>query len=207
MNRKKIGMTLFWLGVISIIVWVALTFIQSPIHREHTAGELSGTIHAVWGPLFWIRIMGGSGLTFSLLGVLLYSGKKGSHFWLLGFLPNLANFLQYWQPSKHIPALFGTGGTVIIISYLGILWAWTRTHATYEGLAKTGRKIQLLGISILVAAALLLCMHFGNPKQLALADLAIPSGESINLTLAIGMAVLFVGHYLSARGTKGAVAS
>ena len=207
MSRQKIGMILFWFGVISIFVWVALTFIQSPIHRVHTEEELSGTIHAIWGPLFWIRIMGGSGLTFSLMGVLLYSGKKGSYFWLLGFLPNMANFLQYWQPSKHIPALFGTGGIVIIISYLGILWAWTQTQAEFKGLAKTGKQIQLLGISILVAAALLLCMYFGNPKQLALADLAIPSGESINLTLGIGMAVLFVGHYLSARSTMESVAS
>ena len=207
MNRKRIGMILFWFGVISIIVWVALTFIQSPIHRVHTEEELSGTIHAIWGLLFWIRILGGSGLTFTLMGVLLYIGKKGSYFWLLGFLPNLANFLQYWQPSKHIPALFGTGGTVIIISYLGILWAWARTHAEYEGLVQTGKQIQLLGISILVATSLLLCMYFGNPKQLALANLAIPSGESINLTLAIGMLVLYVGHYLSARGTKEAVAS
>ena len=31
MNRQKIGLILFWLGVISIIVWLALTWIQSPI--------------------------------------------------------------------------------------------------------------------------------------------------------------------------------
>ena len=122
MNRERIGQVLFWFGVICIIVWQALTWFQSPIHRTHTSEELSGTTHAVWGILFWIRIIGGSGLAFTLVGALLYTGEKGSYFWLLGFLPNLSNFGQYWHPTKHVPWLFGIGGTVILLSYIGILW-------------------------------------------------------------------------------------
>lgn len=204
MNRQKIGKILFWIGVFNMMVWLALTIIQSPAQRVHTAEELSGTIHAIWGPLFWIRTMGGSGPTFSLVGALLYTGKKGSYFWLLGLLPNFLNFGMYWQPSKHLPALFGIGGTVILISYFGILWLWTRIYAAYEGLARIGKQVQLLGYSVLVVTALFLCMVFGNPKQLALADLPIPSGEIINLTLSLGMLLLFVGQYLVARSLKGA---
>ena len=65
-------------------------------------------------------------------------------------------------------------------------------------------QIQLLGYSVLIAVSLFLRMHFGNPKQLALADLAIPSGEFINLSLAFGMLLFFLGHYVAARGSKGA---
>jgi len=207
MNRQKIGKILFWIGVINMMVWLALTIIQSPTQRVHTAEELSGTIHAIWGPLFWIRIMGGSGPAFSLVGVLVYTSKKGSYFWLLGLLPNLLNFGQYWQPSTHVPALFGIGGTVILVSYFGILWLWTRTYAAYEGLARIGKQVQLLGYSVLVVTGLLLCMYFGNPKQLALAVLAIPSSELINLTLSLGMLLLFLGHYVVARSSKGLAAS
>ena len=203
MNRQKIGKILFWIGVSNMIVWLALTILQSPTQRVHTAEELSGTIHAIWGPLFWIRIMGGSGPAFSLVGVLVYTGKKGSYFWLLGLLPNLLNFGQYWQPSKHNPALFGIGGTVILISYYGILWLWTRTYAAYEGLARIGKQVQLLGYSVLVVTGLLLCMYFGNPKQLALAVLAIPSSELINLTLSLGMLLLFVGHFVVWKNSQG----
>ncbi len=202
MNRQKIGMILFWLGVIGVIVMQSLTWIQSPTQRVHTAEDLVGTVHEVWGPLFWVRILGGSGLTFTLVGALLYTGKKGSYFWLLGFLPNFISLGQYWQPSQHIPELFGIGGTVILLSYFGILWLWTRTFDAYDGAARTGRYVQLLGISILVTAALLLCMYFGNQKQLALAALPIPSSEIINITLGLGMLVLFVGHYVAARGSK-----
>jgi len=202
MNRQKIGMILFWAGVALVIVWQALTWIQSPIHRVNTAEELIGTTNEIWGVLFTIRIIGGGGMTFALVGALLYASEKGSYFWLLGFVPNILNFGQYWQPTQHVPALFGIGGTVILFSFFGVLWYWTKTHTTYKGAAKRGREVQLLGISVLMVAALFLCMYFGNPKQIALADLAIPSGEMINFTLALGFLLLFLGYYVAARGEK-----
>jgi hypothetical protein len=205
MDRKKIGMILFWIGVIFVIVWQLLTWYKGPFQRVHTAEELSGTINEIWGPLFWLMIIGGGGPTLALMGVLLYTGEKGSDFWLLGFLPNLVTFGQYWQPSQHVPALFGIGGTVILLSYLGILWVWARNYAFYQGAARTGKQIQLLGYSTLVVTGTLLCMYFGNPKQIALADLPIPSGEIINLSLALGMLLVFVGHYVAVRGSKESV--
>jgi hypothetical protein len=142
------------------------------------------------------------------VGVLLSTGKKGSYFWLLGFLPGAAlGVAMYWEPSQYVPELFGIGGTVILLSYFGILWLWTQTYAAYEGVARTGRHIQLLGYSFLVSTGLLLCLYFGNPNVLALADLPIPSGQSINGTLSLGMLLLFVGHYLVARGIQETTAS
>jgi hypothetical protein len=202
MNRQRIGITLFWLGVISVFVMQALTWIQSPAQRVHTAEELSGTVNAIWGALFWIRQIGGVGLTLSIVGALLYTSEKGSYIWLLGFLPNVAMLGMYWKPAQYVPQLFGIGGAVILLSYFGILWFWTRSYAAYEGVARMGRQIQLLGYSMLVVTGLLLCMYFGNPNVLALADLPIPSGQSINLTLSFGMLLLFVGHYLVARGVR-----
>ena len=203
MNRQKIGQILFWLGVISIIVWQALTWFQSPVQRIHTAEELNGTVYAVWGALFWIRNLGGSGLAFLLVGVLLFTGKKGSYFWLLGFLASVPMSIgMYWEPPQYVPELFGIGGTVILLSYVGILWLWTRTYAAYEGVARTGSQIQLLGYTLLVVTGLMLCMYFGNPNVLALADLQIPSALSINLTLSLGMLLLFLGHYVVAKGSK-----
>jgi hypothetical protein len=202
MKRQKIGMILFLVGLILFGIWAALTVIQSPVHRVQTAEALERTLHEIWGPLFTLRIIGGGGFTFAIVGVLLYTTEKGSYFWLLGLLPNFLNFGQYWQPSTHVPALFGIGGTVIAFSYFGILWFWTRSYAAYQGNARTGKQIQLLGYSVLVVASLLLCMHFGNPKQIALADLAVPSGEIINLSLALGMLLIFLGYYVEARGFK-----
>ena len=86
MNRQKIGQTLFWLGIIGVIIMQALTWFQGPMQRFHAAEELSGTVYAVDGPLWWIRNFGGLvGLTLAVLGVFLSTGKKGSYSWLLGF--------------------------------------------------------------------------------------------------------------------------
>ena len=203
MNRQKIGITLFWIGLIGVIVMQALTWIQNPAQRVHTAEELNGTVNAIWGALFWIRNLGGWGLTLSIMGVLLYASEKGSYFWLLGILPGAAlGVSMLWEPSHYVPVLFGIGGTVILLSYFGILWLWTRTYAAYEGVSRTGRHIQLLGFSFLVSTGLMLCLYFGNPNVLALADLPIPSAESINLSLSLGMLLLFVGQYVVARGIQ-----
>ena len=159
--------------------------------------------HRVDGAFWWIRMAAASGLSFSIMGVLLSIGKEGSWFWLLGFLPGTAiSAGMFWQPSQSMPALFGSGGAVILLSYFGILWLWTQTSNAYEGIAKTGRQIQLLGYTFLVTTGLLLCLYFGNPKLVALADYPIPNGLSINITLSLGMLLLFAGHYLVARGSK-----
>ncbi len=202
MNRQKIGLILFWLGVIFTVIWQALTWGQGPIQRTHSADELLGTVHAIWGPLFTIRIIGGGGPTLSLVGALLYADKKGSYTWLLGFLPNFVNFGMYLEPSQHISALYGLGGTIILFSYFGILWVWTRTYRGFVGAGRTGRQIQLVGYSVLVVTGNLLCMYFGNPHQLALVDLPIPSGLVINLSLSLAMLLLFLGHYVSSRVAK-----
>ena len=203
MNRQKIGIILFWLGIINVFIMQALTWFQSPMQRIHTAEELTGTVYGVDGALWWIRMAAASGLSFSIMGVLISIGKKGSWFWLLGFLPGTAiSTGMFWQPSQYMPALFGTGGAVILLSYFGILWLWAQTSNAYEGVARTGRQIQLLGYSFLVATGLLLCLYFGNPNLLALAAYPIPNGLSINITLSLGMLLIFVGHYLVARSSK-----
>ena len=145
MNRQNIGEILFWLGIIGVILMQALTWLQSPTQRNHTPEELSGTVYAVDGLLWWIRVFGGFGLTLAIMGVLLSTGKKGSYFWLLGILPGTAMSVgMFWEPSQYVPSLFGIGGAIILLSYFGILWLWTRTYTTYDGIAKTGKQIQLL---------------------------------------------------------------
>ena len=200
MNRQKRGMILFWLGIAVVLVAQVLNWIQSPIYRVQTAEELRGTAHAISGPLFWIRTLGWNGLALSLIGVLLFTSKKGSYFWLLGTIPMTALGLAIlWEPSRYVPELFGIGGAIILVSNFGILWLWTRTYQAYEGIARTGKHVQLLGYSFLVITGCLLCLYFGYPAELALADLPIPNSLSINISLSLGMLLIFFGQCLIAK--------
>lgn len=209
MNRKKIGLILFWVGVMGIVVWQALTWSHASTLRVHTAEELRGTIYAVDGVIGFFRyqIVAGLGLVLPVVGVLLYTTERGSYVWLLGFLAStMTGIGMMWEPSGHVPQLFGIGGTVILLSYLGILWSWTRTYAAFSGIARTGRQIQILGYSFLFATGALLCSYIGDPKVLALEALPSASAESVNVSLALGMLLLFAGHYLAARGMPGIAA-
>ena len=203
MNRRAIGLVLFWLGIAGVVVMQALTWFQSPMQRLHETEELLGTIYAVDGVVWWLRMIATSGLTLSITGVLISTTEKGSYFWLLGILPATAISIgMFWAPTQYAPQLFGIGGTVILASYFGILWIWTQTYSAYQGPARTGRSIQLLGYSFLVSTALLLCLYFGNPNIQALADYPIPSPLSINVTLSLAMLLLFVGEYVVAASLK-----
>ena len=163
--------------------------------------ELSGILTELFS--FFTGLSFGLGLGISIIGTLLYSGNKGSRFWLWGLTPLIAvAFLTFWSPSQHLPPLYGIGGGIITIAYLGLLYAWIKTHTACEGSTKTGKQIQLLGYSFLYLAAMFLCMHFGTPKVLAIVDKQVPSSESILVSFSVGMLLLFVGEYVIAKGHK-----
>jgi len=209
MNRQKIGQILFWLGVVGLFINYFVQWFRSPVYRVSTAAELSGTFWDPNGAGFLIpNLLGLLGLGFSIIGALLYSGKKGSRFWLWGLVPLIAmGFLTIWSPSQHLAPLYGIGGGIITVAYIGSLYAWIKTNTAYEGSAKTGKQIQLLGYSFLYMAALFLCINFGTPHLPALADTVIPSTESILTSFSVGILLMFVGDSVIARSLMEAAAS
>jgi hypothetical protein len=204
MNKQRIGQILYWLGVVGLFINYFVTWIRRPIYAANTAAELSGTFWDPKGAVFAIVGLSLSlGLGCSIIRALLYSGKKGSRFWLWGLVPLIALFfLTSWSPSQHLPPLYGIGGGIITIAYLGSLYTWIKAHAAYEGRAKTGKQMQLLGYSFLYMTAIFLCVHLGTPHLPALAGIQIPSAESILVSLSVGILLLFVGDYAIARSLR-----
>ena len=196
--KQKTGIIMIGIGVLGLLFNYILQWISSPIYRANTYEELTGTIWATDGFLFtfnglWTFI----GIGFSIIGILLYSSKKGSFFWLWGFVPFIAfGYLSAWIPSHNSASLYGIGGGIITLSYFGVLWAWVKNHTAYEGIAKKGMHIQLCGYSFLYITALFLCMYMGTPKLPGLANISIVSGQSIIITFSVGFALLSLGNYL-----------
>ena len=201
MTRQKVGLVLFWLGVVGLFINFISYWFSNPLWRVTTPETVIGT---GWAPGEFLYLFASMslfiGLGISIIGVLLYSGKKGSLFWLWGLVPVIAfGWLNVWQPSQHLPPLYGIGGGIITLAYIGVLWAWVKTHTAYEGIAKTGKHIQLLGYSFLYITGLFLCLYIGNPNLPGLADQPIPSGYSIVIAFSVGWVLLSVGHYLSGK--------
>jgi len=201
MTKQKVGLVLFWLGVVGLLINYFSLWISAPLYRVTTPETLIGT---GWAPGEFLYLFAGMsmfiGLGISIIGVLLYSGKKGSLFWLWGLVPLIAlGWLMVWQPSQHLPSVYGIGGGIITLAYIGVLWAWVKTHTAYEGIAKTGKHIQLLGYSFLYITAIFLCLYIGNPNLPGLADQPVVSSYSILIAFSVGWVLLSVGHYLSGK--------
>ncbi len=201
MTKQKVGLVLFWLGIAGLLINYFSLWIQDPLYQVTTPETLIGT---GWAPGEFLYVFAGMsmfiGLGISIIGVLLYSGKKGSLFWLWGLVPLIAlGWLMVWQPSQHLASVYGIAGGIITLAYIGVLWAWIKTHTAYEGIAKTGKRIQLLGYSFLYITAIFLCLYIGNPNLPGLADQPIVSSYSILIAFSVGWVLLSVGHYLSGK--------
>ena len=203
MKRQKIGKALFWIGVVCFLINFFSWWFSNPVWRVTTPETVIGT---GWAPGEFLFLLASFplliGLVLSIIGVLLYSGKKGSLFWLWGLVPLIAFPLLYsWQPSQYLPAVYGIGGGIITLAYIGVLWAWIKTHTAYEGIAKTGKHIQLLSYLFLYITALLLCSYIGGPNLPGFLQPAA-SGYSILIAFSVGWVLLSIGHYLSGKRQK-----
>jgi drug/metabolite transporter superfamily protein YnfA len=201
MTRQKIGKFVFWIGVVCMLAAYIGLWVGNPIHRGSTPAELEGSTWSSKGLLFIIRgqiqILG---IFLPLIGALVYSGKKKSLFWLWGLVP-MAAFLSLvtFNPTHIYPALYGAGGGIMVLCYLGILWSWLKTYKIYEGKARTGRHIQLLGFSFLFVTSLFLCLYIGQPYLKGIADLPRIGGESLLITFTAAWVLLAVGQYISGK--------
>ena len=204
MKQKKIGILMLWIGILFLSFNYILQWISSPIFKANTPEELAETIWATEGFLFVFNgILTFIGVGLSIIGALLYSTQKGSLFWLWGFVPFIAfGMLNGLHLSQDFPPLFGIGGGIITLSYFGVLLAWIKTHTAFEGRAKKGKHIQLIGYSFMYITALLLCVYMGTPKHPGLANLTVVGGESIVIAFSVGFALLSIGQYLTCQQKK-----
>ena len=126
MAKQKAVLGLFWLGVIWAILWGVLIgwIFLGPTVRNLPAAEFNQTIWTDTGPMFLIWAFGVPlGALVAGIGLLLYSGAKGSTVWKFGtgiFLVLIV--ITQLGRLGHIPPLFGIGGTLISLFFIGILW-------------------------------------------------------------------------------------
>lgn len=51
MTREKVGLAMFWIGVVWMIAWVIIGAVRMPLLRSLTMAELNQTSWAFTGPL------------------------------------------------------------------------------------------------------------------------------------------------------------
>ena len=205
-TKQKVGLVLLWVGV----VWAFFWGILGSIHLvEFYAGvltfeELNQTIWASTGPLFLLWGVFGVplGALVAGVGLLLYSGAKGSTVWKFGIGIALGVIISFVIGSLgHFPPLYAIGGTLILLFFFGVLWLWVKERMAPQGQSATATDLKLAGYVFMLIGVWYACAIAGAPWHKAFADQPPSLGGAdpiaVQICFVLGWLFLFLGHYES----------
>jgi hypothetical protein len=210
MNRKtttaqKIGWAIFTIGAIYMI---GLGWLYSwrvvPAANQFGSDAYSSLLGFVWAlsvPL---------GAFVVAIGAALSAKVERRVFWLLILLVLLFTAWRIGGTTRQmIPALFGIGGGLITLFFIGSVWQWARIRPTLSGAGKTGSDLRMVGYIFFVVAAWDLCGIFGIGNYVLRPEMAdkfsipisstINSASSVNILLALGWGFTYFGQLVSHR--------
>jgi hypothetical protein len=113
-----------------------------------------------------------------------------------------------------IPPIFGIGGGLITLAFLGMLWDWARSRPALSGAAQTGADLGMAGHVFYLIAAWYLCGLLGAPTFLLRPDqamtimpenIAISLGTTILLCMTLGGVLTFLGRRVALRHRSGRI--
>jgi len=157
MNKPKVGLVLFWTGIVWTVAWEIVAVVKIlPLMHSLSLDEFNQTIWAFTGPLMNLR-----GLSMPLgaimagIGILLYSSAKGSTIWKVGiglFIVLIISLVAMGLNFYSAP-LFGIGGSLIFLSFVGILWSLAKERIALKGSSTTALDCKLVGYVFMLMAA------------------------------------------------------
>ncbi|OVE79207.1 hypothetical protein BVY01_03155 [bacterium I07] len=167
--------------------------------------EISNTMWAVSGPWFLIwGILGVPvGALVAFIGMLLHSGARGSTVWkygLGGFL--VLAFSMSIGFIGHHPPVFGLGGTVILLCFIGILWLWSKERMVLKGVDTLPVDLRLAAYMFFVIGAWFTCGMAGFPFLKAFDGESQSTPLHIMVLFVVGWLLLFLSHYKSSKILK-----
>ena len=200
MTRKKIGLTLFWIGAVyAFILAIPVGAYLDTIISGMTMDQLNQTMWAPSG--FWFNLWGLSppiGALVAGIGLLLYSGAAASRVWAYGVgIALVVSIGAALMSIGHFPALFGIGGAVIVLSFVGILWFWVKERMALEGASTTTADLRLVGYVFFFIAAWFTCGAASWPFLRPFEGVVPTSPIYIMVCFAMGWLFLFLSYYLS----------
>ena len=201
MTKQKVGLMLFWIAIIWAIGWgvIGSVFVDSAF-RNLTMDELNQTMWAPQGTwtMIWALLGVPLAAIVAIIGIFLYSNARGSTVlkYVIGiFLAGVGMAVVY--PLGHIPLLFGIGGTLILLFFIGILWLWAKERMALKETSSTAAYLKLAGYMFMLIAAWFICGIASQPFLKALEGEAPSSPILVMIFLVLGWFFLFLGHYKS----------
>jgi hypothetical protein len=200
MSKQKIALSLFWIGLLIAVVFAGIIG-RSLYHnlRTLTMVELDATMWADGGPLwiFWaFSVTLGSIL--AAIGAFVYVKTKPafSLFTGIGVLGVVIVMVIVWT-RVYYPALFGIGGTIILISFFSIVWIWMKKYAALDMPEKIAGSFKLIGYLFWINASWFICGETAKMHLKAFEGTPVPSPIEVMVFLVLGWLFVLVGEYKS----------
>ncbi len=202
-TSQKIGWVIFTIGALYMfgLGWLYSWWVV-PAANQFGSDAYSGLLGFLW------QLSVPLGAFIVAIGAALTARVERHVNWLLILLFVLFTAWKMSSSSSQmIPALFGIGGGLITLFFIGSTWQWARTRPTLIGAGKTGSDLRMVGYLFFVVAAWYLCGVFGIANFVLRPELAdkfsVPVGSTINLAytvmvlLVLGWGFTFFGQLVS----------
>jgi hypothetical protein len=202
-TSQKIGWVVFAIGAVYMfgLGWL-YSWRVVPAANQVGSEAFSSLLGFIWSlsvPL---------GVFIVAFGAALIAGVERRIF---AFLILLIVLFTVWRiggtTREMIPALFGIGGGLITLCFLGSIWNWAKDRPRLAGPLRTGSDLRMLGYIFFVVAAWDLCGIFGIANFVLRPDLAVkfsvPISSTINaastvlVLLVLGWGFTFFGQLMS----------
>ena len=197
--KQKAGIVIFLFGVIWSLVWgLVISISCTTAINTLTLEQLNESAWATSGSLMMLWGIGGVplGTVIAGIGLLLYSNAKGltTLFFALGVL--LAIFVAMASGGLGLyPFIFGIGGTIILVSFFGILWFWAKKRKALEGKAAKAANLSLVGYVFFLNASWFTCGMGGQMVAKAFEGMDFSPPLHIMIFFVLGWVFMFLSHY------------
>ncbi len=200
---QKIGWILFLIGAIYMLGsgWL-YSWRVVPAMNQSGLAALPGLVGILWG----LSVPMGAPIV-AIGAALIARVERRTFLFLILVVMLFIAWRVMGTTSQMAPALFGTGGGLITLFFLGSAFSYARARPALPGPARTGSDLSMLGRVFFVVAAWELCGVFGVGNFVLRPDLAdkfgVPLGSTINaasgvlVLLVLGWGFTFFGQWKS----------
>ena len=202
MTKQKIGLTLFWIGLLIAVIFAGIIG-QSLYHnlRTLTMEELSATIWAEGGPMFILWALSVTlGSILAGVGAFIYVKTKPVFPWLtsIGVFGAVIAMVMVWS-RVYNSTFFGIGGIIILVSFFGIVWVWMKKYAGLDIQEKIAGSYKLVGYIFWINASWFLCGETAKLHLKVFEGSSVPSPIEILVFLVLGWLFVLTGDYKEMR--------
>ena len=197
--KQKTGLIVFLFGVIWSLVWgIIISISCTTAINTLTMEQLNESVWSLTGPLMLLWGIGGVplGVVISGIGLLLYTDAKGltTLIFTIGIL--IAIFVAMFSGALELyPSLFGIGGTIILLSFFGILWFWAKSRKELKGQGAKAADMRLVGYVFMLIASWFTCGIGGQLIAKAFEGFDNNPPLHIMIFFVLGWVFLFLSHY------------